>query len=65
VKWHDGWPDSYRKLPEVRMEMDGSYLSDTEMARRPGDDMTWRWREGSGGETFSGEEAEKKPSDIT
>jgi hypothetical protein len=29
------------------MEMDGPYLSDTEMARRSGDGMTWRWRERS------------------
>ena len=51
---HNGW--SYRKHPEVRMEMDGSYLSDTEMAQRSVDGMTWRWREGSeaGGETFAG-----------
>jgi hypothetical protein len=29
-RWHDGW--LYRKHTEVRMEMDGSYLSDMEMA---------------------------------
>jgi hypothetical protein len=37
-QWHNRW--SYRKHPEVRMEMDGSYLSDMEMARRSGDGMT-------------------------
>ena len=42
-QWHNGW--SYRKQPEVRTEMDWSYLSDTEnMEMAPRLKSEWRWR---------------------